>query len=118
MTAHQLLTAWLLFALMLSTGAFIFSWAALRRAGRSWAARRIAKLELEGLELLQAVEGVRESMKKMNARQAMSIARAKKQELADDDTPDDPWAQRPGESSAAWKERLRRGPLRAGLRPS
>lgn len=63
-------------------------------------------------------QSFRSSLKRLNARIGMREARERKgADNGADDSDHDEWAQKPGETSAEWKHRIRTGPLRRGHRP-
>lgn len=80
--------------------------------------RKVGALELTIGDIEHDIESIRSSIRRLNARVGMREARAKK---SGEETPqpssDDPFAQLPGESNAEWKARMRKGPLRTGIRP-
>ena len=65
------------------------------------------------------IESLRSTVRRVNARVGMRDAREKRNgaPTEEDQSSDDPFAQRPNESAAEWKARMRAGPLRRGLRP-
>ena len=81
--------------------------------------RKLGAIELQLGDIDHDLESIRSSVRRLNARVGMREARAKKNgEAAEENNgPVDEFAQRPGESPAEWKARMRKGPLRRGVSP-
>lgn len=81
--------------------------------------RKLGSIDAQLGDIDHDIESIRSTIRRLNARVGMRDARDKKnrQETETDAASDDPFAQRPNESPAEWKHRMRQGPLRRGIRP-
>lgn len=115
---------WLMLSTGLSTGALVFSLLALwiSRQKLSFPRRKLNDLELQIGDLDHDIASLRSTTKRLNARIGMREARESKKDDAQDSNggvveSDNVWDQRPNETPAQWKARLRRGPLLRGAKP-
>lgn len=80
--------------------------------------RKLGAIDLQLGDIDHDIQSIRSSIRRLNARVGMREARAKKNGPETDETDEsDSFAQRPGETPEQWKERMRKGPLRRGIRP-
>jgi len=75
------------------------------------------KLQLAMEDYEHDIESIRSSLKRLNARVGMREARDANHAKVGSTASDDEWSQRPGESNDDWKARIRKGPLRRGVKP-
>ena len=114
--------------LQLSTGcALVFSVLALIISTRNVALprRKLTQIDLTLGDIDHDIQSIRSSVRRINARVGMRDARAKKGDKASGSDEageqtngtDGEYSQLPGETPQQWKERMRKGPLRRGIRP-